>query len=84
MDRSPHVYCIVTLFSARCTRRPVLCSHCVKRIAQVGACFWGLPLPENDKSYDLEPGGSLEIILDNAAINGTDREMSKRVLILLA
>eukprot|EP00904_Undaria_pinnatifida_P003700 jgi/Undpi1/13330/HiC_scaffold_8.g02989.m1 len=36
----------------------------------VGACFWSLPLPEDGKSYDLEAGGSLEVILDNAAMNG--------------
>ncbi|CBJ30709.1 thaumatin-domain containing protein [Ectocarpus siliculosus] len=36
----------------------------------VGACFWGLPLPEDDKTFDIEPGGSIEVILDNNAVNG--------------
>lgn len=37
---------------------------------KVGACFWGLPLAENGKSYDILPGDSIEIVLDNLAVNG--------------
>lgn len=38
---------------------------------KVGACFWGLPLPKDGKTYDIESGGSIEIVLDNLAMNGT-------------
>ncbi|CAN0051618.1 unnamed protein product [Scytosiphon promiscuus] len=36
----------------------------------VGSCFWGLPLPAHGKSFDIETGGSIELTLDNLAING--------------
>eukprot|EP00903_Cladosiphon_okamuranus_P015353 g14179.t1 len=35
----------------------------------VGACFWGLPLPEDGATYDMEPDSSIEIVLDNLAVN---------------
>ena len=41
-------------------------------IVQVGACFWGLPFPEDGKTYDLEPGGEVRFVLDNKAISGKE------------
>eukprot|EP00752_Nemacystus_decipiens_P017488 g15679.t1 len=35
----------------------------------VGACFWALPEPEDGKSKDIGPGGSIEIVLDNMAVD---------------
>lgn len=40
------------------------------QLLKVGACFWGLPLPEGGKTYDIEPGEFVEIVLDNTAVNG--------------
>lgn len=43
--------------------------YCVQSL-KVGACFWGLPLPEDGKTFDIEPKGSIKLILDNKARNG--------------
>lgn len=53
-----------------CALLRILLSLC-SSILKVGACFWGLPLPEDGKTFDIEPGGSIEVILDNEAVNGT-------------
>ncbi len=50
---------------------------CCPCSSKVGACFWGLPLPEDGKTYDIEPGGSIEVILDNTAVNGAGRGVSQ-------